>query len=89
MNFVRPSESRTDFVALCRKWHDENRAMADDLMARRIVHTELIAGQWRDVTMADADRHARIANELEGLLKELSQGANGRDGPSTPVAPLA
>jgi len=73
MNFVHPRESRTDFVALCRKWHDENRAMADDLMVRRIVHSELIAGEWCDVTMADADRHARIASELESLLVELSR----------------
>jgi len=73
MNFVRPGESRADFVALCGKWHDENRALADDLMARRIVHSELIAGEWCDVTMADADRHTRIAGELESLLIEYSR----------------
>ena len=73
MNFIAPSESRTDFVALCRRWHDENRALADDLLARRLVHSELIAGEWRDVTIDDADRHARIAAELETLLVEFAR----------------
>ncbi len=71
MNFITPSESRHDFIALCRRWHDENRALADDLLARRLVRSELIAGEWRDVTMVDADRHARIAAEFESLLAEF------------------
>jgi hypothetical protein len=71
MDFISPREPRADFIALCRRWHDENRALADDLLARRLLHSELIAGEWRDVTMDDADRHARIAAELESLLVEL------------------
>lgn len=71
MQFVAPKEPVSDLVALCRRWHDENRAVADDLFARRIVHTERIAGEWRDVTMDDAERHARVAAELERLIEAL------------------
>ena len=71
MQFTQPRESISDLKALCRKWHDENRALADDLLARRIVHTERIAGEWHDVTTEDAERHARIAAELERLLDEM------------------
>ena len=71
MNIVVPQESRSDFVALCRRWRDEHRALADDLLARRSKHHELCAGQWRDVTLDDADRHARIAAELEAVMAEL------------------
>jgi len=71
MQFVAPREPGPDLLALCRRWHDENRALADDLLARRIVHTERIAGQWRDVTADDAERHARVASELEHLIDEL------------------
>ena len=73
MNFVTPREPPAQFLELCRKWHRENRALADDLLARRLVHSELIAGEWRDVTMDDADRHARIAAELESLMLELAR----------------
>ena len=73
MQFTPPRELASDLKALCRKWHDENRALADDLLARRIVHTERIAGEWRDVSTQDADRHARIAAELERLLDELDE----------------
>ena len=76
MSFVAPRESVSDLLALCRKWHDENRAMADDLFARRIVHTERIAGEWCDVTMDDAERHARVAAELEHLIEELEPKSN-------------
>jgi len=68
MNFITPSESRPDFIALCRRWHDENRALAEDLLSGRLAHCELVAGEWRDVTVDDARRHARIAAELESLL---------------------
>lgn len=71
MQFHGPRESTSDFKALCRKWHAENLALADDLLARRIVHTERIAGEWQDVTSNDAERHARIAAELERLIEEL------------------
>ena len=73
MNFITPSESRPDFIALCRRWHDENRALADDLLARRLVHRELVAGEWRDVSMDDAARHARIALEMGSLLEEFER----------------
>jgi hypothetical protein len=73
MDFVGPREPRADFIALCREWRKEHRALADDLLARWIVHTELIGGEWRDVTMCDADRHARIATELESLLAEFAK----------------
>jgi integrase len=73
MNFITPSESRPDFIALCRRWHYENRALADSLLAGRLVHSELVANEWRDVTMDDADRHARIAAELESLLVEFAR----------------
>jgi hypothetical protein len=71
MQFVAPREPTSDLLALCRRWHDENRAMADDLFARRIVHSERIAGEWHDVTLDDAERHARVAAELERLIEEL------------------
>ena len=71
MHFVAPREPASDIIALCRRWHDENRALADDLFARRIVHSERIAGEWRDVTLDDAERHARVADELQRLIDEL------------------
>ena len=71
MHFVTPPEPPSDLLALCRRWHDENQALADDLFARRVVHRERIAGEWRDVTMDDAERHARVAAELERLIEEL------------------
>jgi hypothetical protein len=73
MQLTLPSGIASDLKTLCRKWHDENRALADDLLARRIVHTERIAGEWHDVSTEDADRHARIAAELERLLDELDE----------------
>lgn len=42
--------------------------MAEDLLSGRLAHCELVAGEWRDVTVDDARRHARIAAELESLL---------------------
>jgi hypothetical protein len=71
MQFIAPREAASDILTLCRRWHDENRALADDLFARRIVHSERIAGEWRDVTMDDAERHARVADELQRLIEEL------------------
>jgi hypothetical protein len=71
MQFIAPREAASDILILCRRWHDENRALADDLFARRIVHSERIAGEWRDVTMDDAERHARVADELQRLIEEL------------------
>ena len=64
-------EPAADLIALCRRWRQENRALADDLLARRVVHSELIGREWRDVTVQDADRHARVAEELERLLEAL------------------
>lgn len=71
MDLSVPSEARVDLIALCRRWQEENRAMADDLLARRVVHSELVARAWQNVSADDADRHARVAAELELLLLEL------------------
>jgi len=59
--------SAGDLLALCERWRAENRAIADDLLARRVSHSELVDGRWQDVTMADAERHDRVLASISHL----------------------